>query len=182
MKTQVSEMALKNERWIIYHDRHRKGQGEETRELVTKLSEKLGFEKSACAPTPCFGEYSRASTLSNVDIVIFDKQNENARILCEVEESSHEPKTIIGDIFSVLLSDGIKIKKIKEKPCNYHEEPYLMLVLLNASDGQYKKAEDLAKRVEERSKAWKIVVVKDIDELTNKINKILERDKDAQSK
>lgn len=56
---------------------------------------------------PFFGEYSSASTLSNVDCaIVFAKQ---ALILCEIEEETASPKKIVGDICNLFLADRIRI-------------------------------------------------------------------------
>ncbi len=97
--------------------------GNLTKQIVAKLSKSikqfdckiitdLGSKQSAnniFNSTLYFGnKISNDATLSNADIVIL-KENK-VLLIVEVEESNKtRPKTIIGDIYSILLSDRIKI-------------------------------------------------------------------------
>lgn len=90
----------------IFYDPHQCGEGKKTKDLVDRLSSVL--HREACEPTPYFGEYSNASTLSNIDLVLADE--DEARLLCEIEEKGASPKKIIGDIVNIYLADGIMIQ------------------------------------------------------------------------
>lgn len=62
-----------------------------------------------CQPTTYIGKrYGADATLSGVDIIL--TKDKNAFIAIEIEESQTRPKTILGDIFSVILSNKIRIK------------------------------------------------------------------------
>lgn len=64
--------------------------------------------KEVCQPTAYMGRrYGSDATLGGADIVLVKK----GRVFCaiEVEESQTRPKAILGDIFSVVLSEKIRI-------------------------------------------------------------------------
>src|SRR3990172_5294661 len=55
-----------------------------------------------------FGEqYNREAELSQVDIAVVEKSSHKAIALIEIEETSDSPKTILGDVFGVLLGEHI---------------------------------------------------------------------------
>ncbi len=66
-------------------------------------------EPHLCRPTPFFGQYSRATTLSYVDIVVVNQHKQNIELAAEIEESGHEPKQIIGDVVNLLMADSVRI-------------------------------------------------------------------------
>jgi len=55
-------------------------------------------------------DYSRKDELSQLDIAIVEKNSDKVVVLVEIEETSDRPKTILGDIFSVLLGEYICFK------------------------------------------------------------------------
>jgi len=63
-----------------------------------------------CHPTPFFDEYSRATTLSFVDIAIVNRNTNLIELIAEIEESAAEPKKVIGDIMNIILSEQVRIK------------------------------------------------------------------------
>lgn len=63
-----------------------------------------------CHPTPFFGKYSRETTLSFVDLIVVNKNNNLIELIAEIEENASEPKKLIGDIMSVILSEQVRIK------------------------------------------------------------------------
>ena len=67
-------------------------------------------DPNTCKPTPYFREYSRASTLANIDIAIVNENDSKVNVLCEIEEEGGTPKKIIGDVCGVFLAEGIMIK------------------------------------------------------------------------
>ena len=66
----------------------------------TPLPENLGHIVSWFGP-----EYNRDSRLALLDIAVIS--DTKALALVEIEESSDEPKTLIGDVFATLLGDHI---------------------------------------------------------------------------
>jgi hypothetical protein len=52
-------------------------------------------------------DYSRKDELSQLDIAIVEQNSGKVVVLVEIEETSDRPKTILGDIFSVLLGEYI---------------------------------------------------------------------------
>ena len=85
----------KNTHYQVFYDPHRN----------KKIS-----SPNSCEPTPYFNNYSSETTLANVDVAILDQRTNVVEILIEIEESKAEPKKIIGDIGSIILSDQIRIK------------------------------------------------------------------------
>jgi len=65
---------------VVYYD-HRKGKGN---------------EPNLCHPTPFFGEYSNASTLSRVDIAIVNKKTNSVELIAEIEESGAPQRKSLG--------------------------------------------------------------------------------------
>ena len=101
--------------------------GINTRTIGEKLKRQLDADKSRyagikifydhgnssqpeiCQPTTYMGRrYGSDATLSGVNIVVV--KNNNVFIAVEIEESQIRPKTVLGDIFGVVLSDKIRIK------------------------------------------------------------------------
>ena len=52
-------------------------------------------------------DYSRKDELSQLDIAIVEKNSDKVVVLLEIEETSDKPKTILGDIFSILFGEYI---------------------------------------------------------------------------
>ena len=62
-----------------------------------------------CQPTTYMGRrYGNDATLSGVDIVVL-KENK-VIVAVEIEEGKVRPKTVLGDIFGIVLADGISIR------------------------------------------------------------------------
>jgi len=53
-----------------------------------------------------FNDYSRKNFLSFIDIAI--TEGEEVKVLCEIEETSSNPKKILGDLVSILLAEKIR--------------------------------------------------------------------------
>jgi len=53
-----------------------------------------------------FNDYSRKNLLSFVDIAI--TKGEEVKVLCEIEETSSNPKKILGDLVSIMLAEKIR--------------------------------------------------------------------------
>jgi len=63
-----------------------------------------------------FGEqpYKRATQLSHIDIAIIEKKSESVErvlALIEIEETTDKPKTILGDVFGILMGEHISFGK-----------------------------------------------------------------------
>ena len=164
-------------------------QGEYTKELGKRLTQKLKSkskysvyyahgdsirENNVCHSTPFFGNYSTASTLSFVDIVVVDSENKKVRIFCEIEESGAPPKKIIGDIVNIIVSEKLRIKGI-----NYeYDRPQLILGIKVKEGGKSEqKAHALIQRLESTIKepSWnlldkiRLICDSDIDKLLDKV-------------
>lgn len=63
-----------------------------------------------CQPTTYIGKrYGRDATLSGLDIVL--AKDNNVFLAIEIEESQVRPKTVLGDIFGVVVADKMRIRK-----------------------------------------------------------------------
>jgi len=59
-----------------------------------------------------FGEaYGREEALSQLDIAIVRQGSRKTIVLCEIEETSDRPKTLLGDIFGVLFGEHVFFKR-----------------------------------------------------------------------
>lgn len=104
-------------------------QGVKTAQIAEKLTRKLkanserysdvslyydhgeSDKKEVCQPTAYMGKrYGSDATLGGADIVLV----KDGRVFCviEVEESQTRPKAILGDIFSLVLSERMRIQEI----------------------------------------------------------------------
>jgi hypothetical protein len=102
-------------------------------------------EPNLCKPTPFFDQCSRDTTLSYVDIAIFNEKENVVKLIAEIEESGAEPKKIIGDIVNVSISDQISIKSEKY---NYSENLVFILgVIVNAKGSGEEKARKLQQKL-----------------------------------
>lgn len=102
-------------------------------------------EPNVCQPTPYFQEYCSATTLANIDLVIIS-QNKKEIMLCEIEEEGANPKKIIGDVVTLFLADGIRIKN-EDHWLKDFNEIYLILGIVAKEEG---KSEDKAKEIHQR--------------------------------
>ena len=78
---------------------------------------------SLCHPEPFFDKFSMFTSLSIVDIVILNTGTRRVELIVEIEESQPVPKTIIGDVMNITLSDRIHIKGTDY----YYSSPLLFL-------------------------------------------------------
>ena len=77
-----------------------------------------------------FGErHSRESELSHLDIAIVEKGSDKALVLMEIEETNDDPKTLLGDLFGVLLGDHISFRGERE----FQVGEYTTLIVLGKS-------------------------------------------------
>ena len=58
---------------------------------------------------------NNGTRIADIDIMI-SKPNGDILFLVEIEESSAAPKTILGDVFSILFCDGVQADNKKFKP------------------------------------------------------------------
>jgi len=87
---------------------------------------------NVCAPTVNIGRrYGNDATLGATDIVVVS--DSKVLIAVEIEESGVSPKRIIGDIFSLVLGDRIKIKK---KQYSLKEDLVVLVVVLVKDTGK----------------------------------------------
>lgn len=83
--------------------------------------------------------------MSQADIVI--ARNDKVEVICEIEESSANPKLILGDIASFLLGEKIRIKD--ESESLKVDNPYFILgILKNKNSMVCRKAKEIKKRLE----------------------------------
>ena len=102
--------------------------GHRTRQIAERLEENLradperysgvqlfydhgdSSKTEVCQPTAYMGRrYGVDATLSGLDIVLVYRGR--VFLLVEVEESQVRPKTIIGDVFGVVLSERVSIRR-----------------------------------------------------------------------
>ncbi len=128
--------------------------GKYTRKLGEKLTEDLKKSKydvyyahgdsklnnNVCHPTPYFGSYSTASTLSFVDVVVVEKENRKVRIFCEIEERGATPKKIIGNLINVIISEKLQIKGIDYE---YEKPQFILGIKVNERGNSKQKADTL---------------------------------------
>lgn len=156
-------------KWVVFCA-HRGKRGKKTKELARDLARKLGVEPKSNLPIPKLGD----SKLAQVDIAI--AKNSEVKVLCEIEESSYKPKTIIGDIVNVMFSENkiqIGPKKDPKNIYRYHG-PHLVVGLL---DKQKRRSEELKEKIENRVKPvrkgfdFKIVYGKEPGEIKSRVEK-----------
>ena len=62
-----------------------------------------------------FGESCNTGTiLSDLDMAVISNENERVYALVVIEETTHKPRAILGDIIAVLLGNGVKFKGIRD--------------------------------------------------------------------
>src|SRR5690349_15243358 len=52
-------------------------------------------------------DLTRETALADLDLAIVSRETDKAYALIEIEETTHKPKVILGDIFATLLGSGI---------------------------------------------------------------------------
>lgn len=84
--------------------------------------------------------------LSDVDILITDNSN-NALIIIEIEERPVSPKKIIGDIFSLAMSNRIAIRKESQKYFSLGSNTKLFVVgILPEKGSRLKKVDEIIQK------------------------------------
>jgi hypothetical protein len=99
-----------------------------------------------CHPTPFFGKYSRATTLSFVDIIVINRNNNQIELIAEIEENAAEPKKVIGDIVNIILSEKVRIR---EKDYKYGDMVFILGVKSNPKGSTKEKTKLLCKKLAE---------------------------------
>jgi hypothetical protein len=85
-----------------------------------------------------FGEkYGAASQLAHLDIAVIDRASGQIRALIEIEETSANPKTIIGDIYATLLGDHVTFQG--QRQLNIGD--FTTLIVLMRTGGENKAAQ-----------------------------------------
>lgn len=54
------------------------------------------------------GNYNREAELSQLDIAIVKKNSDDVLVLIEIEETTDRPKTLLGDVFGLLMGEHIR--------------------------------------------------------------------------
>jgi|GEM_PF-1025465 hypothetical protein len=76
-----------------------------------------------------FKDYSRRYFLSFIDIAVV--RNEEVKVLCEIEETSSNPKKVLGDLISILLAEKLRYGSLEY----YVISPYVVLGLYAKEKG-----------------------------------------------
>ena len=67
-----------------------------------------GEEEAVGKPTLWFGsDYGRPTRLGAVDIAVVERERDRALVLFEIEESTADPKRLLGDVFATLFSEHL---------------------------------------------------------------------------
>ena len=107
--------------------------------------------QNTCKPTPYFGDfkdYSKETTLSNVDIVVLDEKKDKVLLLVEIEESGNNPKKVLGDIGAILISDGLMILDNKKREFHsYCSKVKYILGIKTRTEAQNKKITGICNRI-----------------------------------
>ena len=122
-------------------------QGKNTKAIAVELLTKLEAEpkryedfkvyydhgdstrSEVCAPTTYTGErYGRNATLSQVDIVV--TKGRNVILGIEIEESTGNPKTVLGDVFGIALADKMRIQD------NVYSVENITVIIAVTDDGE----------------------------------------------
>lgn len=83
-----------------------------------------------------FGDkHGREAELSQLDIAIVGRDSDKVLALIEIEETNDSPKTLIGDLFGVLLGDHVSFRG---EP-NFSVGEYTTLIVLGRSNIMHKK-------------------------------------------
>ena len=95
------------------------------------------------------------NTLSWVDLLIADKESGQALLIIEVEETGADPKKMLGDVFTVALGEHISVWESgdKQKLDTYEITPETEIWVCFPAPkggGQWKRAEELRKRIREK--------------------------------
>lgn len=124
-----------------------------------------------CQPTTYMGRrYGSDATLSCVDIVVV--KDNNVFLAVEIEESQIRPKTIMGDIFGVVLSDKISIKG---KPYSVKNATVIIAISDDGKGKQSNKYTRLERHINKYLKSHQSKNVTKIRIITCKEDKLVRR-------
>jgi len=133
-------------------------------------------ESNACRPQTFMNKCSNATSLSWLDIVFLNQERNQVELIIEIEEEGSEPKKVIGDIGSVILSDQIRITEAKEKDYDFGNLTFIMGVKVNPDGSRVEKIKlicermlELNEELPEREMEIIPIVNGDINELMMKI-------------
>ena len=71
---------------------------------------------------------SNRNRLTDVDVIVVNKENNEVVLLIEVEESEMSPKKLLGDIFAAILCDHFAVR-IGDKNRNFAVAPTTRLIV-----------------------------------------------------
>jgi hypothetical protein len=74
-------------------------------------------------------EYKSVTQLGFLDIAVVSKLSEKAIALVEIEETTDQPKVLLGDLFATLLGEGVKFQGKRDLLVG----PWTTLVILGRS-------------------------------------------------
>jgi len=138
-----------------------------------------GNESNLCHPTPFFDECSKASTLSRVDIAVFNKSAKSVELIAEIEESGAPPKKVIGNVVNIILSEQIRING---KDYGYRDTALILGIKANPDGRSKEKTEMICKKLAEinekiGNKKMEIIPIfdSDISALTKKVENEIDR-------
>lgn len=150
--------------------------GPKTESLAKKLEEQIqDYEvyhdhgESGERLTVYFGGLASSSRVSYVDIVIVDPKTREVTLMCEVEEREKAPKGVLGDLFSFLLAEKVRIMGT-----DYHINDTFFVIGLKIKE-RGKKAVQVKKIKEKLSEVIKpeigdrieIITAGELDELVD---------------
>ena len=89
-----------------------------------------GGQEGVGKPTLWFGsEYSRATRLGQLDIAVVERETDRALVLFEIEETSADPKQLLGDVFATLFSERLAMPKPTYRELDYGKHTTLAVLI-----------------------------------------------------
>ena len=86
-------------------------------------------------------EITRQRVLAEIDLMVA-KRNGEAILLIELEESSFTPKLILGDVFTILMCNGLSVKQSRFKITS---QTKLIVAGVTPTSSQMKRIENVIK-------------------------------------
>jgi hypothetical protein len=116
-----------------------KSRGQLTAKMAREISpywEKRGYfvlydhdpsSKNVGKIVSSFGKrpYGQSTQLSHIDIAIVEKSSDRVFALIEIEETTDKPKSLLGDVFGILMGEYISFGK--ERPLSVDEHTALFV-------------------------------------------------------
>lgn len=102
---------------------------------------------NVCQPAPYFLKYSEATILANLDLAVVLRDSREI-ILCEVEQEGSNPKRLIGDIVSLFLAEGIRVKDEDYWLEDFDHVHLIVGIIAKKRESSEDKAKELQKRIE----------------------------------